>query len=328
MNGDGKNDIIVTGEPQLLLLFLGDGKGGFTQGARVPAGVQPNAFVAADLDGDGRRDVVIANHDTDLITLLSGTKQGTFTRREIRVHSIPHPHTIAVADTDNDKRPDIIIDSWGENRLMILLGRDGWRMPGVAVDVGRKPYWNCVAADLNGDGKPDLVTPNAGLGTVSILLGQGNNQFRHAAGSPFSAGSVAFTVATGDFDGDGDTDVAVANYSGHPTDTANDGITWIRNDGAGRFTPFPTRVARGEYSARLATGKVNADRYDDIAFSNSNSNLVTIVYGSAAGPRASENVATMKAPHAVALADLNGDGKADLIVTGEETDQMLIYFGR
>ena len=102
MNGDGKNDIVLTGESQILLVLLGDNKGNFKQGPRAAAGVQPSAFTIADLDGDGIRDVVIANHDTDHLTLLTGTKQGGFTHREIRVHSVPHPHMIAVADTDND----------------------------------------------------------------------------------------------------------------------------------------------------------------------------------------------------------------------------------
>lgn len=328
MNADGTNDIVLTGESQQLLILLGDGKGNFRQGARAAAGVQPSAFAIADLDGDGLRDVVIANHDTDHLTLLFGTKQGAFTKREIRVHSVPHPHTIAVADTDNDKRPDLIFDSWGENRLMIVRGAGSWSAPAVPVEVGRKPYWNCVSADLNADGKPDLIAPNAGLGTVSILLGQGNNQFRHAPGSPMAAGPGPFTIATGDFDGDGDLDIAVANYSGQLTDTANDGLTWIRNDGAGRFTPFPQRVVAGTYSARLATGNINRDRYADVAFANSASHTVTIVYGSASGPKTSENVETMNGPHAVALGDLNGDGRADLVVTSEDVGEVWVHFAR
>ena len=83
--------------------------------------------------------------------------------------------------------------------------------------------------------------------------------------------------------GDGRPDVLVANYSGHASATADDGLTWIRNDGGRRFTPFPDRFAKGDYSARLAAGDVNGDGTADVAFSNTNGRTVTVVFGSREG---------------------------------------------
>ena len=327
-NGDGIADIAVGGSRSQMLLLTGDGRGGFRAGPPVQAGSNPSSMEVADMNGDGHLDVVIANHEADYVTLLLGDGAGHFTSRALPVHSKPHPHAVAVGDFDRDYRPDIAVDSWGENRITLLFGRDGWRGPGTPVEVGTNPYYTIAAADLDGDGNLDLVAPNWGHGTISILFGDGHGHFAHATGSPFAAGPSPFSAIIADVNGDHRPDVLVANYSGHASDTASDGLTWIRNDGGRHFTPFPERVARGDYSARLAAGDVNGDGFIDCAFSNSNGATVTVVYGSREGPRGSDSVATMPSPHALALADLDGDGRADLIVTSDKSDEILVFLAR
>jgi hypothetical protein len=171
----------------------------------------------------------------------------------------------------------------------------------------------------------DLAFPNWGKGTVSILLGDGHGGFAHAPGSPFPAGPTPFGAAVADVNGDGRPDVVVANYSGHADATADDGLTWIRNDGNRRFTPVPLRLARGDYSSSVATGDVNGDGIADAAFPNTNGASVTVLFGSPAGPRGAEAIATMPAPYAIALADVDGDGRADLVVTSQTRDEILVF---
>jgi hypothetical protein len=327
-NGDGIADIVVVGGRNELLLLTGDRRGGFRAGPPVPAGSNPSSMAVADMNGDGHLDVVVANHEADYVTLLLGDGAGHFTPRSLHLHSHPHPHAVAVGDFDRDGHLDIAVDSWGENRIMLLFGRDDWRGPGTPVELGTNPYYTIAAADLDGDGNIDLVTPNWGHGTVSILFGDGHGHFAHGPGSPFAAGPSPFSAVIADVNGDHRPDIVVANYSGHANMTANDGLTWIRNDGGRRFTPFPERVARGDYSARVAAGDVNGDGFVDCAFSNTNGATVTVVYGSSSGPRGTDSVATMPSPHALALADLDGDGRADLIVTSEKSDEILVFLTR
>jgi hypothetical protein len=291
----------------------------------VPAGENPTAIAVADMDGDGHLDVVVANHETDYVTLLLGDGKGGLNPHLLHLRSYPHPHAVAVGDFDSDGRPDIAVDSWGEDRITLLFGSSNWRGPGTSLAIGTRPYHTIVAADLDGDGKLDLVTPNWGKGTVSILLGDGKGGFAHARGSPFHAGPTPFAAAVADVNGDGRPDVVVANYSGHSNDTAEDGLTWIRNDGNGRFTPFPERVAKGDYSATLAAGDVDGDGIADVVFPSTNGRSVTLVRGSRSGPRGAEVIETMKAPSAVVLADLNGDGRADLVVASQESDEVLVF---
>lgn len=324
-NGDGVTDIAITGESERLLILLGDGRGGLRAlpvGAR--AGKQPYAIIAADMNGDGRMDLVVANHDTDHLTLLTGDGKGAFIAREIKVPSKPHPHMVAAADIDHDGKMELITDSWMEDRLLIVR-TDGRSIP---IDVGRKPYLTLSAADLDGDGNVDLVTPNEGLGTVSILFGDGRGQFTHATQSPIPAGAEPFAATIADVNGDGRPDIVVGNYSGHITDTARDGVTWIRNDGSRHFTAFTNRVAVGHGTYRVAAGDFNGDGIADIAAANGAASDVTIVYGSHAGPQRSISIPTMAGPHAIAMADLNGDGRADLLVISENRDEMLVINGR
>src|SRR5689334_15475549 len=285
-NGDGNVDVALCGRGEQLLILAGTPRGGLRplpQTARC--GKNPTFMIAADLDGDRRIDLAVANHDTDYLTILHNDGGGRFTARALPVHSVPHPHTVAAADFDGDGRTDLITDSWGENRLTLLLadGHGGWRSPGTPIDVGRKPYVNVVAADLDGDGHTDLVMPNSGYDTVSIFFGDGQGGFKAAAQSPIMAGPTPFMIAVADVNGDGRPDIAVANYSGHMSDIARDGLTWLRNDGGRRFTAFPERVMPARGAWHLSAGDINGDGIADVAFINAADDTISIAYGSRAG---------------------------------------------
>ncbi len=330
-NGDKHADVAITGESERLLILLGDGRGGLKiQPESARAGKHPSALAASDLNGDHRIDLVVANHDSDHLTVLIGDGAGRFTSREVPVHSNPHPHMVAAADVDGDGQVDLITDSWMENRLTVVSsdGHGGWRSPGSPIDIGRKPYWTLTATDLDGDGHVDLVTPNNGSGTVSILLGDGHGHFQHASQSPIAAGPQPFSACVADVNGDGRPDIVVANYSGHLTDTAHDGITWIRNDGARHFTAFAVPVAGGRGSARIAAGDFNGDGFIDVAVSNQAASNVTIAYGSRAGLRKGVTVPTMRSPHAIALARLDQSSSDSLLVVTEDRDELLVITAR
>src|SRR5579872_1462326 len=137
-------------------------------------GANPSQMIA------NGNDLVVANHDTDYITVLHNDGRQRFTSQTLHVHSKPHPHTVAAADVNRDGRVDLITDSWGENRLTLLLANasGGWQTPGTPIEVGRKPYIDVVATDFDGDGKVDLVVPNSGFDTVTVLFGDGRGNFR------------------------------------------------------------------------------------------------------------------------------------------------------
>ena len=312
-NGDGRADFAVAGQgTSQLIVFLADGRGGFTASKPMPAGSNPSSITAT------KDMIAIANHETDYVTLLTNDGKGRLTAHTLHLHSKPHPHAVAIGDFDRDGKPDLAVDSWQENRIMLLFGRDSWRGPGTPVDVGARPYWTISAADLDGDGNSDLVTPNFTNKSLSILFGDGHGDFVHAPGSPFNAGPTPFSAAIGDVNHDGRPDILVAHYSGHSSDTSNDGLTWIRNDGRRRFTPFPQRIVKGDYVGRIVAGDVDGDGYDDAVFSNTNGSTIVIAYGSIAGPKRIETIPVMPHPHGLAIVD------RAIVVAAEEADEMVV----
>lgn len=330
-DGDKRIDVALCGDNRQLLVFSGDGHGGLRATPQTAdCGANPASMIAVDLDGHHHLDLAVANHDTDYLTILANDGKGRFTSRQVHVHSKPHPHTVAAADVNGDGHVDLITDSWGENRLTLLLadGHGGWQTPGTPVEIGRKPYINVVAADLDGDGHVDLVMPNAGSDTICILWGDGRRHFTHAAQSPLVAGPTPFMVAVADVNGDGRPDIVVANYSGHIDDTARDGLTWVRNDGGRHFTGYLQRVAAGVGSWRVVVGDFDGDGIADAAFTNGGANTVTVAYGWKSGLRTGVQVPVMPSPHNLAAADLDGDGRADLLAITEDRSELLVLLSR
>jgi hypothetical protein len=101
--------------------------------------------------------------------------------------------------------------------ILVLLGISGdrpYRAPRfcqVTIRVGQGPRWVSVA-DVNRDGNPDILVTNADAETVSFLLGDGNGQFREAAGSPFAAGHLPNDIAVAGMNGDGNPDMVIADH--------------------------------------------------------------------------------------------------------------------
>jgi hypothetical protein len=328
---DGKRDLIVAnGGSGDLSVYLGDGKGGFTQakGSPFSAGPNPSDIALGDFNGDGNLDVAIANHGVKLVTVLLGDGKGGFSfapGSPFSVPSRPHPHGIAVADFNRDKKLDLAVDSWGENKVLVMFGNgDGtFQTTGVKFEVGKMPYERLRTADLNQDGNGDIITSNFEESSVSVLLGNGKGQFSR---KDFPVPADPFGLATGDFNGDRHLDIAIDHYSGQGTDPSKNGLSILFGDGKGSFTlakgsPYPV----GHYPATVVAGDLNGDGITDIAIPNNMENTITIYLGGRdeikqAGPP----IPVGHGPECVGIADLDGDGKADLVVANEEDNDVWV----
>lgn len=121
---DGYQDLVSAGEPRLTI-FRGDGKGGLFSFSQVPGGEQPDGFALTDLDEDGDIDIVIANHDTDYLTLLLGNGDGAVGwRSSISKGYLPggeHPWGMAVIDFNGDGKDDMVIGDDAAHRAIVYL---------------------------------------------------------------------------------------------------------------------------------------------------------------------------------------------------------------
>jgi hypothetical protein len=339
LNGDHRPDIAVVNEASNdLTILLGDGKGGFAPAKNSPfaAGHAPDDISVADLNEDGKPDLAIANHDTKYVTILLGDGQGGFAPAPgspVTVQSNPHPHGIACADFNGDHHLDLTVESWMDNKVLVLFG-DGtgkFATPGRMFDVGQMPYIKVRASDVNNDGKADIITTNFRGRNVTVLLGDGKGNLTPAAGSPFQVQKRPFFADLADLNGDGKQDIAIASYSGQGTDPSEDGVTVLLGDGQGGFRPMsgsPFQTT-GRSSGSLALGDINGDRLQDIAVANGSTHNVTVLLGNSRGTFApGATIEVGRDPYRVAVGDLNGDGKADIVTANNGDNNITVALSK
>ena len=169
----------------------------------MQVGASPYSVAAADLNGDGKLDLAVANRDSDNVSVLLNQGNGTFAAK-VEYAAGTSPYSVAAADLNGDGKPDLAIANAGSNNVSVLLNQgNGTFAAKVDYAAGTNP--NSVAvADLNGDGKPELAITNSSSSNVSILVNQGNGTF--AAKVDYGAGTLPTSIVAADLDGDGKPD--------------------------------------------------------------------------------------------------------------------------
>ena len=221
------------------------------------------------------------------------------------------PASVAVGDVNRDGIPDMVVANSGANSVSVLLGvGNGAFQPQQTFATGRRPA-SVVIADVNSDGRPDLVVANNRGGTVSVLLGNGNGSFQTQRA--FATGAGAFSVAVADVNGDGKPDLIVSNSSASS-------VSVLLGNGDGTFQTQRS-FATGYIAGSVAVADINGDGKPDLVVVNyglsylTPGNTVSVLLGNGDGTFQSQvTYETGQNPQAIAIADINGDGKPDLIV--------------
>ncbi|MGA2742534.1 MAG: VCBS repeat-containing protein [Bryobacteraceae bacterium] len=216
-NRDGKLDLAVCNEGlDNVSILLGNGDGTFEPATNFGAGQSPIYVVTGDFNGDGKLDLAVTNAAGNNVSILLGKGDGTF-GAPTNFATGETPEFIAVGDLNGDGKLDLAVanSANGTGTVSVLFGKgDGTFQPAVSLATTGTESAGIAIADFNGDSKPDIVVANFGSATVSVFLGNGAGAFGNAISSPVVAGFVSapFALATGDFNGDGKTDVAVIAY--------------------------------------------------------------------------------------------------------------------
>ena len=181
LNGDGCADITVGHQENgAIAVLLGDGLGGFRPApdSLIAVGKAPYPHTLADLDGDGRLDLIVPDVQGNRIRAFLGNGSGGFRALPSVSTGIARPYFVIVRDLNADGKADLIVTHDDTNRVAVLLGngRGGFRRAPSSPFDGRTASWKGDVADLNGDGRPDLAL--AGGGSVRIFDGDGRGGFR------------------------------------------------------------------------------------------------------------------------------------------------------
>jgi hypothetical protein len=271
----------------------------------------PLSLAVADVNGDGKRDIITGNNGSSVIGVLLGNGTGTFqTVATTSAGSGSQPSGIAVADVNADSKPDVLTANSGTSSVGVLLGTGmGTFTAAVAYSTGSSSQpFDLTVADVNADGRLDVVTANTLAHTVCVLLGNGNGTF--AAVVPYTTGlHMPTKVAVGDVNGDGKPDIITAN-----TTTYTVGVQL--GNGNGTFQAISTSALNNS-PHKLALADVNADsRLDVVTVSDNGSGSVSVLLGNGNGTFAtavSYATGSNSFSYAVTVADVSGDGKPDII---------------
>ena len=286
-DGDGKPDLAISlPDTNQLQTLLGNGDGTFT--AVLPITVDGIFVVATgDFNGDGKPDLVTVNFDPGTLTILLGNGDGTFTQKATITTPATSPGGVAVGpvsvalgDFNGDGVLDLAVancprtDQGAQGSVTILLGNGDGTFTAQAQSplAGGQPLF-IASGDLNGDHILDLVVTdmNDGApdpGSLTVLLGKGDGTFTPTATSP-ATGSVPYSVAVADFNGDGKPDLAVANAGSNT-------ISVLLGNGDGTFAT-PMSFSAGEDPIFAAVGDFNGDGIPDLAAANNTSSSVTVL---------------------------------------------------
>ena len=275
----------------------------FAPAVAYAAGSTTSYAAVGDFNGDGKQDLVVINYE-GTVNVLLGKGDGAFQPAILTSSGTAAANDIATGDFNGDGKTDLALSLPGFS-VGIMLGKgDGTFQPAVEYSAGLLPL-SIAVADFNGDGNADIVVANNVLagGGISVLLGNGDGTFQTAV--HHDAGTDPFSVAVGDFNGDGKADVAVGDIAS---------VNILLGNGDGTFQPFVTLSYTGAAdNSALVVGDFNEDGKADIAASGING--VGILLGKGDGTF-EPGVVYPAGNGSMVSGHFNGDGKVDLAVEG------------
>lgn len=306
-----------------------------TDRSRFAVGTAPGSVEIADFNGDGKFDVVVANEQSNDVSILLGDGKGKFAPPKGAPFPAGRlPNDIAIGDFNRDAELDLAVANHEEKYLTLLWGdgKGGFApAPNSPVAVEVRPHVHGVAAgDLNGDGNLDLVTDSWANDQVVGLFGDGKGNFR-TPGTFVKVGKRPYQRhRVADVNEDGKADIITTNAEGN-------NVTVLLSDAGGGFkqppgSPFPC----GDAPFNLAVGDVNGDGRDDLAVVDSPSSMaegrgkdgLTVLLGNGNGEftmLVGSPFATGRTPNRVAIGDTNGDGVADIAVSSPDSNNITLF---
>jgi hypothetical protein len=333
--GTGLDDLIVLNRTQNRILIYQQVSPNVFElyGNPIPAGSGPTDVTCATVTPGGLPDLVVTDGTSGTLTIVGRTPQGGFYDQATLSAGLATAGTVVLSNlltrTTSDQPvsvtsavlgppglTDLVVVDHGTDRISILEGLPGggFASPSAALtfSTGLDPI-EVVAASLTRDGLLDLVVLNEGSNDISIFLNNGHGGFTVLPRIP--AGDNPTAVSVGDVTGNGFPDLVVSNASGD--------ILILAGNGDGSFQPYQ----RADGTVNLAVGDLTGTGQIGFVLTNTAQDLLSVQTSSTGSAFLQGRGNGLLAPGPVAIADMNGDGIPDLIVTNTGGNDVLVYLG-
>jgi len=325
LDAGGSPDIVVSsrgsqGPTAAVIRSLG----GRTMGSieNVATDPSPNDFAVGDFDNDGFPDLIVAHSDGKLLLLRSRGGDGFADRSAGPLAVSGNIAAVVAADFDGDLLTDIAVAAGSGGTVTLFRGRPGGAFATPLNVVVGSGVSDLVAGDWNRDGILDLAAIRQlgdERGVAQILLANGNG---FTLGQSIEVGITPIAVSKGDFDGDGNTDVLVAN-------NVSGTVSVLRGVGNGTFMGPVTLILAGAPRS-LAIADFDRDGCDDFVVGFSMNGQVAPYFGAcnATFERGTQSLSAAQSPAGVAARDFSGDGIADVAIADEVDNRLALFTKR
>jgi hypothetical protein len=302
-----------------VFLNAGDGSGTFLEPFLTPEpiGQQASPNEQADFDNDGDTDLVVSATTTEDVWILLGQGDGTFGPPQ-SIDTGSEPHGVVALDVDGDADWDVVNAAVGSSDLALLIN-DGNGVFGLPAffEGGVDGEYGLTTADMNSDGIIDLVVAARNGQEMNVMLGDGDGTFTQAMPVAQSSGGLSWVVVTGDVDGDGDMDAAVANS------VSGNGAILRGNDDGTLDAPEIYNV--GSHLPSVDLGDMDGDDDLDMVLSSYGGGFWNMYTNDGLGNFTfDQDFSAVSNPSCSILYDADNDGDLDMALTDEIADLVML----
>jgi hypothetical protein len=301
----------------------------------VPTGLGPQYLCNADLDGDGKPDLIVANGDSSTVTIYhNNSTPGHIAFSEVASFAMGntgYPIGVTAGDLDGDGKPDIVISNYYTQTLTFYLNAStsGHIVMDSALSVPSGSYiLGASIADINGDGRPEVIVACQGSNILSVYTNSsslGHIAFSNETTILAPSGGSPFKAIVADIDGDGKPDIVATNSY------LNTVSVYLNTTPTGGAISFAANAdfSTGNFPEGAAIGDIDGDGKPDLVVANSSDNTLSVFLNTSTvgniGFAPQVTVNSGASAYDLVIADFDGDGKPDIGVDDQFNNTVSVH---